>query len=317
LAHLRAAETGELHKALPSGHAMRYDLTSLEIFVNVAECGNLTRAAERQHLAVSAISKRIGELESLAGTPLLVRYARGVALTPAGQSMLQHARQMLQVVQHMEAELGDYAGGVKGHVRMHAIASALTQFLPEELEAFLTQYPLVHVSLEERTGKATLLAVADGTADLGIVASQSPLQGLAAIPYRTDRLMLGVPLKHPLARRKAVRFADALAYPFVGPHADSSLLALMLQGAKACGVPLQQRIQVSSFDAMCRLVQTRLGITMLPAGVLAPHVAAGRIAAVALKEAWAVRTLVIVVRDPQQLSHIARTLIDHLQRSAA
>jgi len=120
-----------------------------------------------------------------------------------------------------------------------------------------------------------------------------------------------------LARRKAVRFAQALDYAFVGPHADSSLSALMAEGARACGKPLQQRIQVSSFDAMCRLVETRLGITMLPKAVLAPHVAAGHIRMVGLQEEWAVRQMAVVVRDPAQLSPITRTLIDHLQHAAA
>lgn len=295
---------------------MRYDLTSLRLFVAVAECGNLTRAAEREHLAVSAISKRIAELEALIGTPLLQRYPRGVGLTPAGQSMLHHARQMLQLVHRMDAELGEYAGGAKGHVRLHAVASALTQFLPEDIESFLTRYPQVNISLEERTGKAIVLAVADGSADLGIVASQTPLQGLTAVPYHRDCLMIGVPSGHALAKRKAVRFAEALDYAFVGPHADSSLASLMAEGAKACGKPVQQRIQVSSFDAMCRLVETRLGITMLPKAVLAPHVAAGRIRMVALKEDWAVRQMSVVVRDPAQLSPITRTLIDHLRHSA-
>jgi DNA-binding transcriptional LysR family regulator len=216
----------------------------------------------------------------------------------------------------MDAELGEYAGGAKGHVRVHAVASALTQFLPEDIESFLAPYPMVHISLEERTGKAVVQAVADGSADMGVVASQTPLLGLSAVPYCQDCLMVGVPRGHPLAKRKAIRFADALDFPFVGPHADSSLASLMAEGAKACGKPVLQRIQVSSFDAMCRLVETRLGITMLPKAVLAPYVAAGRIRVLALKEAWAVRQMSVIVRDPAQLSPIARTLLDHLRRRA-
>ncbi len=295
---------------------MRLDLTSLRLFVAIAECGSLTRAAQRQHLAVSAVSKRVAELESQAGTALLVRYTRGIGLTPAGQSVLQHARQMLQVMQHLDDELGEYAAGVKGQVRVQAIASALTQFLPGEIESFLTRYPQVEVALEERTGKAIVRAIAESAADVGIVAAGTVLQGLVGMAYRVDRLALGVPPGHPLARRRGVRFADALDHPFVGPHADSSLSVLMADAARACGKTLRQRIQVSSFDAMCRLVETRLGITMLPAGVLQRHAAAGRLRIVALKDDWADRELRIVVRDPQQLSALTRTLIEHLQRCA-
>jgi DNA-binding transcriptional LysR family regulator len=296
---------------------MRHDLVTLSLFVAVAECGNLTRAAEREHLAVSAISKRIAELEALVGIELLQRLPRGVVLTPAGQSLLRHARLMLQQLDQLESELAEYAGGVKGHVRLHAVASALVQFLPADLEGFVARYPGVRLSLEERTGPAVLQAVADGSADLGIVSTQWPLQGLASYPYRSDRLMLGVPPGHPLARRKSVRFARALEHPFVGPHADSSIAKLMTEAARACGKPLDQRIQASSFDAMCRLVETGLGITLLPGGVLAPQAAAGRLCVVPLNEPWAQRDLVIIVRHADAAGAITRSLIDHLQRAGA
>lgn len=296
---------------------MRHDLVSLDLFVCVAECGNLTRAAERRHLAVSAVSKRISELEALIGTPLLVRQPRGVRLTPAGQSLLHHARQMLQLVARMDEELGAYAGGLKGHVRMQAVASALTQFLPEELRDFLVAHPGVQVSVEERTGRDIVRAVQGGAADLGLVAATTPIDGLSAQAYHVDRLMLGVPRRHALARRRSVRFAEALAHPFVGPQPESSLAQLMEQGARAACIALQQRIQASSFDAMCRLVETGLGVTLLPERVLSAPVAAGRLVAVALREDWACRQMLIVSRGERELGPVTRTLIDHLQRAAA
>ncbi len=295
---------------------LRHDLTTLELFVAVADCGNLTRAAERQHLAVSAVSKRIGELEAQAGTALLVRQPRGVVPTPAGQALLHHARRLLALLNRLDEELHAHAGGIKGHVRLHAVASALLQFLPADLPPFLARYPEVQVSLEERTGKAIVRAVIDGSADIGIVASRPTTEGLTTLPYRTDRLMLGVPAGHPLARRKSVRYAEALAHPFIGPHADSSLATLMQDGAQACGGTLRQQVRASSFDAMGRLAEAGLGITLLPAGALAPQLAAGRLRGVALREPWAQRHLSIVVREPEALSPVARALIDHLQLGA-
>jgi DNA-binding transcriptional LysR family regulator len=158
-------------------------------------------------------------------------------------------------------------------------------------------------------------AVAEGAADIGIIASQTPRQGLAEVPYHTDRLVLGVPNGHPLSKRKSVRFEDALEYSFVGPHADSSLSQLMRKGAQECGKTIQQRIQVSSFEAMCRLVERRLGITMLPEGVIAPQVALGRLCSVGLKESWAVRQMLIVVRNFEELAYVTQTLIEHLRQS--
>ena len=295
---------------------MRYDLTSLEIFVAVAEEANLTRAAERQHLAVSAISKRISELEEISGAPLLIRQPRGVSLTPAGLSLLHHARQMLKMLERMHSELSEYADGVKGHIRIAASTSALTQFLPQELEVFLKRYPMIRVEIEERVGAAIVRAVADGSADLGILGNQTPLRGLLALPYHHDHLALGVPLGHPLARRKSIRFDEALAFPIVAPHVDSSLWALMTEVAQTAGKTMVPRIQVSSFDCMCRLVEAGLGVALLPEEILRPHADLGRLRIVRLKDDWAQRQLVVVVRDLEILPYTTRTFIDHLGASA-
>ncbi len=311
--------TGDLlrrRNVAKAGLDMRHDLTSLKIFIAVAECANLTRAAEREHLALSAVSKRVAELEESLHTPLLQRHARGVSLTPAGQSVLRYARQVLQLVREMDVELGEYASGIKGHVRLHAVASALTQFLPRDVETFLATYPLVHISMEERTGKDVALAVANGNADLGVISGVTPRAGLLAYRYHSDELSIGAPLGHPLARRKSVRFEEALNYPFIGPHIESSLSALMAEGAKSADRALQQRVRASSFDVMCRLVESRLGITMLPDGVLAAYATSGRLKIVRLNEKWARRQLFLVVRDGEQLSPIAKTLLEHLQRAA-
>ncbi|MEK8028538.1 LysR family transcriptional regulator [Pseudaquabacterium rugosum] len=295
---------------------MRHDLTSLQLFVTVAECRNLTRAAERAHLAVSAVSKRIAELEAQAGTPLLQRLPRGVVPTAAGQSLLRHARSVLQQLRALDAELQDFAGGLKGQVRLHAVATALTQFLPGEIESFLNRHPQVLLSIEEHTGAAVVRAVASGDADVGVVSALTPLRGLVGLPYHADRLMAGVPPGHPLARRRRLAFAELLDHPFVGPHADSSLAQLMVQAARAAGKPLRQRVQASSFDAMCRLVESRVGVTLLPDGVLRRAAAAGTLHAITLSDDWAQRQLLIVLRDEDTADPATRTLVDHLQAHA-
>jgi DNA-binding transcriptional LysR family regulator len=116
--------------------ARRIDLTSLQLFVAVCELGSIGRAAEREFIAASAISKRLSDLEATLGTPLLYRHARGVDLTPAGESLLHHARSVLYSLEKMQGELSEYADGVRGHVRVHANISAIVQFLPEDLGAF-------------------------------------------------------------------------------------------------------------------------------------------------------------------------------------
>lgn len=292
---------------------MRYNLTSLEVFVAVAEECNLTKAATRCHLAPSAVSKRITELEEQVRAPLFVRYARGMGLTPAGQSMLHHARRLLLSMQQMDDELSEYASGIKGHVRIHAITSALAQFLPDDLADFIQRYPLIKLDIEERVGAAIIRAVADGRADIGIFASHTPAQGLQVFPYRHDELVIAVPKNHPLASAESISFSTALDYEFVGPHLESSLHALMETMAKEEGKPVRQRIRVSSFDCLCRMAAAGLGIGILPRTILEPQLANLPLRAIKLDEQWACRSLIIGVRDFDSLPYTARALVDQLR----
>lgn len=292
---------------------MRYDLTSLELFIIVAQERNLTRAARLQHLAVSAVSKRITELESQAGSPLLVRNARGVELTPAGQSMLFYARQFKQTVELLDNELSEYARGVKGHVRIHAITSALSQFLPDDVGRFVALYPQIKFDIEERVGSAVIRAVADGRADLGIIAMQTASQGLETVPYRHDELALVVPASHVLASRKTIKFKEVLEHEFVGPHLESSVHTLLTSEAEKLGMAIKLRIRISSFDCMCRMVSSGLGLAILPLSVVKPYMRSHKLKTVRLDEAWAARTLLLTFKKYDAATPTLKTLIDHLR----
>ncbi len=292
---------------------MRYDLTSLDLFITVAQERNLTRAARIKHLAVSAISKRISELEAQIGSPLLIRNARGVELTPAGQSLLFYARQLKQTLAQLDTELSDYASGVKGHIRIHAITSALSQFLPQDVAGFAELYPQIRFDIEERVGSAVVRAVADGRADLGIIAIQTAPQGLETLPYRDDELVLVVPAGHVLAGRKFVPFREALEHEFVGPHLESSVHSLLNREAETLGLPLRLRIRISSFDCMCRLVSSGLGVAVLPRSVVSQYQRSHGLKAVALAESWAKRSLLLAFRKYDAASPTLRTFIDHLK----
>lgn len=295
---------------------MRYDLITLDVFIAVAEERNLTRAAERMHLAVSAVSKRIAELEEQVGSALLLRHARGVELTPAGQSVLHYARELRLVLGQMDVELASYAAGVKGHVRIHAITSALTQFLPTDLESFLASYPLIHFDIEERVGSAVVAAVVEGLADIGIFTEHTPAGGLETRPYRQDDLVVVSPRDHPMAGIERIRFSDALEHEFIGPHVDSSLYALFAQQQAEVGRQMRVRVRVSSFECKCRLVSAGAGIAILPKAAVQQHLRPMRLNTTVLEEPWARRSLVIGMRSADLLSPTLRTLVEHLEGNA-
>ncbi|MFZ2309432.1 MAG: LysR family transcriptional regulator [Rhodoferax sp.] len=294
---------------------MRYDLVDLRLFIAIAEEHNLTRGAARVHLAPSSASHRLRQLEEALGAPLFGRQARGLELTRAGEALLRSARQVFARIEQMHADLLPYAAGIQGHVSLWANTHATHTFLPDDLAGFLKQHPQVSVSLEERTSTEIALAVASGEVEVGVLAEAGAGAGVDMTPYRQDRLVLIVPLGHELALRERVRFADVLDYAFVMLHAGSAIHTFTMNAAAELGRHLDVRIQVRSFEAVCRMVGAGVGIGMVPrsavpgAGLREPPVV------VEMDEPWAQRDLQICVRKGAVLSGFAATLVDSLHRS--
>jgi len=289
-----------------------FDFIDLRLFANIAETQSLTRGAERSFTSLAAASMRIKNLEDALGTKLLHRASQGVTLTPAGEAMLRHALLILSQSERLRGDLMEYAEGVKGCVRMFANTTAMTGFLPAALGEFLSSHPQVEVALEERMSHDIVRAVSDGTADIGIVAGNVPTGGLDVRPYHTDRLVLATPPAHPLAERRAVAFEEAAGCEFVSLHSGSAIYAFMIQVANDLGARLRVRVQVSSFDALCRMVAAGAGVGVLQETSARRLARTMDIHVVELTDAWAERQLKICARDVQALPRFARELVEFL-----
>jgi DNA-binding transcriptional LysR family regulator len=294
----------------------RLDLTSLQLFVAVCELGSIGKAAEREFIAPSALSKRLSDLEAVLGSALLHRHSRGVDLTPAGQSLLHHARSVLFSLERMQSELGEYADGQRGQVRIHASISATVQFLPEDLGAFVRAHQGIKIDLEEHLSTEVLRAVQEGVADVGICNTADGVGELQTLPYRQDQLVLVVPKGHALAAQPSVAFEDTLAFDHVGLHSNSSIYVTMRQAAAALGQTIKLRIQVTGLDAMGRMIHNGLGIGVMPLRAFTLMHSAGDLTAVALTDGWATRHIDLVARDFSTLPRTARLLVDHLTAMA-
>jgi molybdate transport repressor ModE-like protein len=292
---------------------VRVDLTDLSLFRHVVEAGSITHGAERAHLALAAASTRIRNMEDSLGAPLLTRSRGGVTPTQAGRTLLQHARTMLTQAERLRADLGAYAGGAAGQVRVLSNTNALTEFLPDALSAFLAAHPQVSVDLEERLSDEIVGLIAEGVADIGIVAGTVDAGGLETFPFRTDRFVLVVAKDHPLARRARIGFAEVLDYDFVGLDRASALQRFLADKASRAGRPLRLRIQLRSFDGVCRLVERNVGVGIVPETTAKWAAQTMAIRAVQLTDPWAVRDLSIVVRDYKALPPFARELVDHMR----
>ena len=179
--------------------ASRIDLVTLRLFVAVVEEASILKAAEREHIAPSAVSKRIADLEHAAQTQLLHRHRKGVQPTEAGQAMLHHARIILRDVGQLESEIVDFAAGVRGLARLVASESALFGYFPDALSSFARKYPDIAIELSANTSQATVAAVLEGSADIGIFWADVATAGLRVIPCYSDRLVVVASRSHALA----------------------------------------------------------------------------------------------------------------------
>ena len=297
-------------QAFDTDEIMPYDLNDLRLVAAIAETGSLSRGADKMHLAPSSASHRLKLLETGLGARLFTRHARGLSPSPAGEALLRHARQVFAQLEQMHADLAPYASGLASQVTVFANTNAINCFLPHDLGDFLREHPQLRVCLEEQPSPAILQAVAAGQVDIGVVAACNPPEGLRTLPYRRDRLVLVVPPGHRLAAHAAVRFRDALDEAFVCLHAGSAIHTFMMNAAADLGGRLDVRIQVRSFDAVCRMVGAGVGIGMVPRS--AALESEGRAVPVEVDEPWARRDLQLCSANSRQLSPAASALLDHL-----
>ena len=291
---------------------MKFDLTDLRLFVLVADEGSLTRAAKRQHLSLAAASTRIKSLEVQSGQTLLYREARGVRLTPPGEAFFYHARGVLRQVEQLRVDLQEYGVGLRGHVRVFANTTAVTDFLPEILPGFLSNNPRVNVDLQEKPNAEIARGVLDGRADIGIVAGKVDTLGLRAIHFSTDRLMLVTSREHRFATYKTIAFADTLDEDAVGMQHSGTLQTFLVKVTGSLGKPLKLRIQLSSFDAMCRMIGAGVGVGIVPESAARRNFLTMNLALIELTDDWSVRERYILVRDQSTLPAYAQALIETL-----
>ncbi|NJD26251.1 MAG: LysR family transcriptional regulator [Betaproteobacteria bacterium] len=286
---------------------MRYDLPDLRLVAAIADTGSLTRAAAAVHLAPSSASHRLTQLETTLGIPLFSRHARGLTPTAAGESLLRHARQIFAQLEQMHADLAPHASGLHSQVTVFANTNAINCFLPGDLGDFLREHPRVRVALEEQPSPTIVQAVAARQVEIGVIAAEGSASDLETHPYRSDRLVLVVPASHPLAMRTQAGFAEVLGEPFVCLHAGSAIHTFMMNHALRLGARLDVRIQVRSFNAVCRMVAAGVGIGMVPRSA-----AVDGVRTVEITDAWAPRDLQLCVRSRGGLTPAARALFDHL-----
>lgn len=295
---------------------MHFDFVDLSLMTALADTKNLARAASQCHLSAPAASNRVKNLEEGLGFRLLYRTSQGMTLTPAGESFVHHARAVLEQTERLAADMQDFGEGIKGHVRVWANTTAISEFLPATLSQFLREHQDVNIELREVPSGEIVKGVAEAATDIGIVAGNVDGGRLEMLSYRDDRLVLVTAPEHLLARRESVDFAETLDDDFIGLPSSSAIHSFITIAADALGRRIKMRIQVGNFEAACRMIAAGVGIGIVPESVAIRHGKTMTIRTIRLKDLWAERKLKICVRSYKDLPLFSRELVDMLTAEA-
>jgi DNA-binding transcriptional LysR family regulator len=288
------------------------DIDSLALFVRAAELRSLTKAAEASHIGLAAASRRMALLEHRFKTALFERSPRGVDLTPAGVSLLPHAKALLLEINEMQAEMRDHANGRKGVLKILANTSAITDVLPDDLASFSRANPDVRVVMEERWSSEIVRGVLASEADVGIIVEGIRTEGLETVPYCTDRIAVVMPSHHSLVRVPQMKFADILDDDLIALERSSSMMRLLAEQAVIAERTLELRVEVRSFEAVCRMVQAGLGLGLLPLHAANMMAKGLGLAVRPLAEDWAERRMLLCVKKERMASSSVAKLLAHL-----
>ncbi len=287
------------------------DLDSLRLFVRAAEMRSLSQAAEATHIAVGAASRRIALLEHQFRAKLLERTSRGVRLTLAGQMLFLQAKQIVEQIYAMQAAMAAQVEGSDEIVRLFSNTAGVTWFLPRDLARFRQAYPRIGLSVQERISREVVEAVRNGDADVGVFTEGVRTDGLKCLRYRADRLAAIVPQGHSI-RGRNVRFDAILDHDLITLESTSDLSRLMSEKAVAAGKPLRLRLQMKSFQSVCRMVRSGFGVGILPVRAVQEITQLLGLRSVPLADAWAQRPLLLALRDEPDPRPAVKQLVDHL-----
>jgi DNA-binding transcriptional LysR family regulator len=250
----------------------------------------------------------------------LERKRRGVQLTPAGSALLHHARIVTEQLEQMRGELSGYAKGLRCRIRVLANTVAMTELLPAALAAFLSAHPNVDVELEDRPSREIKRAVAEGLADIGLVTDPiDPNVNLEIMPLGAIPLVVITPNGHSLGHCRSAPFSAILNYDFVGLPAGSALQDYLDHQAARISRRLKVRLRLNAFEPICRMVESGIGIAVVPETAALRFQRSMALRSIALMDSWALRHHAICVRNfkslpapAQQLVHCLRTCLDGL-----
>jgi DNA-binding transcriptional LysR family regulator len=240
------------------------EIHQLRYFVAVAEEGNFSHAAEREHVSQPSLSQQIQKLEAELGQQLFDRLPRAVVLTEAGRCLLEYARQVLTTIADARRCVAGVEDEVAGRLSVGAIPSMALYLLPRLITDFQRAHPRVTFELLEDTTEKLAQRLEDGTIDMVLASSGEETLNLKHYPLGRERLLLLVPEKHRLAGKRAVRWSDLGQEKFLLLHEVHSLSITVRRLLAVNNLNPELVLQGAQLVTIAAMVAAGLGVTVVP-----------------------------------------------------
>jgi LysR family transcriptional regulator, transcriptional activator of the cysJI operon len=242
------------------------DLDGLQLFVDLADTGSFSKAAERHCISQSAVSQRIRTLEAALGHRLVERGKgrAGAEFTEAGTCLLTGAREILARADALKHELADLSESVRGALNVATVYSIGLHALTPTLKSFLGEYPGVNLHLEYLRTDRIYDAIASGAIDCGIVACPRVRPGIEIVPLGEEPLVVILPPEHLLATEATLTLSQLQDQPFVAFDPDIPTRRLIDDALRLAGVSVNITQTFDNIETIKRVVEIGLGISIVP-----------------------------------------------------
>lgn len=285
------------------------ELHQLRYFLAVARTKNFSRAAEQCHVAQPSLSQQIMKLERELGEKLFERTKREVALTPAGDLLQTHAQRVLHEVELASEGVRELRGLVRGRVTLGALPTVAPYFLPQRLQAFTARFPAVEVVVHEDTTDQLAAALLAKEIDLALVSLPVERAGLVAEEFFDEKLLVALPVGHPLAKKRRLTFDDLEGEAFILMKEGHCLSGQALQFCRINGFAPRVSFRSAQIETVLAFVAQGWGVSVVPAMACVRPMPGVRYRACA----GMTRSIGIIYREARALTHAGRALADFLR----
>jgi DNA-binding transcriptional LysR family regulator len=284
------------------------DLAQLEVLVAIAQERGFTRAAARLHRTQPAVSQSVRRLEEEIGTPVVDRSSKDGRLTAAGQLLHGFALQMLNLRRDARAALHELGDLKRGKLSLAANEYTVTHLLPA-LAEYHRRHPLVRVEVRRSLATRIPSEILNRDAEIGVLSYRPTNPGLAALPFAKDDLALLVAPSHPLASRRQVSVRDLGVESFLAHNVRSPNRERAVETFERHRTPLNIVMELPTLEAVKRLVEDGLGVSLMPRRAAEAEIARGALVALTVREMRLERSIHLVHRKGVKLSHAAAAFV--------